>query len=129
MALTPLWINKLARRYWPCDGAAALRDQRRRNPGGKPLLSAADFGGVAQAAAPAADDGGLWMGPKVARSIAARRGLVHVHAPRRWETLKKLGWSIQEPHPKNLKSATPEEEEAFKKLADTLAEEASKTYR
>ena len=47
--------------------------------------------------------------------LAARLGLVHVHAPRGWEALKKLNWSIQEPRPKNPKSATPEAEAAIKK--------------
>lgn len=118
VALTPRWINKLARRY-ERTGAVALGDQRRRNPGGKPLLSAADLAALRERLRRPPDDGGLWTGPKVARWIAARLGLAHVHAPRGWEALKKLGWSIQEPRPKNPKSATPEEEEAFKKSSPT----------
>ena len=35
----------------------------------------------------------------VERWIAARRGLAHVHVPRGWEALKKIGWSIQAPRP------------------------------
>jgi transposase len=118
MALTPRWVNKLARRY-ERDGATALGDQRRRNPGGKPLLSAADLEALRERLRRPPDDGGLWTGPKVARWIAARRGLAHVHPPRGWEALKKLNWSLQEPRPKNPKSATPEEEAAFKKSSPT----------
>ena len=61
------------------------------------------------------DGGGIWGGPKVARWSAARRGLVHVHAPRGWEALKKIEWSIQVPRPRNPKAAPPEEQAAFKK--------------
>jgi len=61
------------------------------------------------------EDGGLWTGPKVARWMALRLGLTHVHAPRGWEALKKIGWSVQAPRPRNPKSATLEEQAAFKK--------------
>ena len=57
--------------------------------------------------------GGQWSGPKVARWIAARLGLAHVHAPRGWEALKKLRWSIQAPRPRNPKAAAAEEEFGF----------------
>ena len=118
MALSQRWVNKLARRY-ERDGAGALGDRRRHNPGGKPLLSAVDLAALRERLRRPPDDGGLWTGPKVARWIAARLGLAHVHAPRGWEALKKLNWSIQEPRPKNPKSATPEEEAAFKKSLPT----------
>jgi transposase len=42
VALTPRWVNKLARRY-EREGAASLGDRRRRNSGGKPLLSVRDL--------------------------------------------------------------------------------------
>ena len=118
MALSERWVNKLARRY-EREGAAALGDQRKRNPGGKPLLSAADLEALRERLGTPPDDGGVWTGAKVARWIAARLGLAHVHAPRGWEALKKLRWSIQEPRPKNPKSATSEEEAAFKKSSPT----------
>lgn len=113
-ALTPRWVNKLAERY-ARDGAASLGDQRRNNAGAKPLLSAEDLAALRERLRTPPDDGGLWTGPKVARWIAARLGLAHVHAPRGWEALKKLNWSIQEPRPKNPKSASAQEQAAFKK--------------
>lgn len=115
-ALSQRWVNKLARRY-ERDGADALGDQRRRNPGGRPLLSAEDLAALDERLREPPDDGGLWTGPKVARWMAARLGLAHVHAPRGWEALKKLNWSIQQPRPQNPKSATPDEQAAFKKRA------------
>lgn len=118
VALSPRWINKLARRY-EAEGADALGDRRRGNPGARPLLSEADLEALRERLKTPPDGGGLWTGPKVARWIAARRGLVHVHAPRGWEALQKLGWSLQEPRPKNPRAAPPEEQAAFKKSSPT----------
>ena len=113
VALSPRWVNKLVWRYQQ-EGADALGDRRRRNSGAKPLLSHEDLAALRQRLATPPDDGGLWSGPKVARWIAERLGLEHVHAPRGWEALKKLDWSIQTPRPKNPKAA-PEAQAAFKK--------------
>jgi transposase len=118
VALTPRWVNKLARRF-EAEGATALGDRRRRNAGARPLLSAADLEALRARLETPPDDGGVWTGPKVARWIAARLGLVHVHAPRGWEALKKLEWSIQVPRPKNPKAAAPEDQAAFKKSLPT----------
>jgi transposase len=111
-------VNKLARGY-ERDGADALGEQRRRNPGGRALLSAEDLAALSERLKQPADDGGVWTGPKVARWMAARLGLAQVHPPRGWEALKKLGWSIQQPRPKNPKSATPDEQAAFRKSLPT----------
>jgi len=114
VALTPRWVNKLARRY-EAEGVDALGDRRRRNAGARPLLSADDFEALRERLKTPPDDGGIWSGPKVARWIAARLGLVQVHAPRGWEALKKIGWSIQVPRPRNPRAAPPEDQAAFKK--------------
>jgi len=114
VALTPRWVSALRRRY-EAEGAEALGDRRRGNPGARPLLSEADLEALREQLRTPPDDGGVWTGPKVARWIAARRGLVHVHAPRGWEALQKLGWSLQAPRPKNPKAAAPDEQAAFKK--------------
>jgi transposase len=114
VALSPRWVNKLARRY-EAEGVGALGDRRRRNAGAKPLLSEEDLDALRERLKTPPDDGGLWSGPKVARWIAARLGLVHVHAPRGWEALKRIGWSIQVPRPKNPRAASPEDQATFKK--------------
>ena len=77
VALSPRWVNELARRY-EAEGADALGDRRRRNAGAKPLLSADDLEALRERLKTPPDDGGLWSGPKVARWIAARLGLLHV---------------------------------------------------
>jgi transposase len=118
VAMTPRWVNQLARRY-ERDGVDALGDQRRRNAGAKPLLSADDLEALRERLRTPPDDGGLWTCAKVARWIAGRTGLAHVHVPRGWEALKKLDWSVQSPRPKHPKAAGPPEAEAFKKTGPT----------
>ena len=114
VALSPRWVNKLARRY-EAEGAEALGDRRRRNAGAKPLLSPEDLEALRERLRTPPDDGGVWSGPKVARWIAARLGLVHVHPPRGWEALQKLRWPLQAPRPKNPQAAGPDAQAAFKK--------------
>lgn len=126
VALSPRWINELARRY-EAEGVDALGDRRRGNRGAKPLLTEADLEALRERLRTPPDDGGLWSGPKVARWIAARRGLVHVHAPRGWEALQKIGWSLQVPRPKNPHAAPPDEQEAFKKNSPTPSRRRSPT--
>lgn len=113
-ALTPRWVSELWRRY-EREGADGLGDRRRRNAGAKPLLSEEDLEALRERLRTPPDDGGLWTSQKVAAWIADRLGLEHVHTPRGWEALKKLGWSIQAPRPQNPKGAGPEEQAAFKK--------------
>ncbi|WP_040621440.1 helix-turn-helix domain-containing protein, partial [Rhodovulum sp. PH10] len=108
VALTPRWVRKLSARY-EREGIASLGDRRRRNAGARPLLSADDLDALRERLRRPPDDGGLWTGPKVARWMAARLGLEHVHAPRGWEALKKLDWSLQQPRPRNPRSASPDE--------------------
>jgi transposase len=117
-AISERWVSKLSERY-ARHGAAALGDLRRGNRGARPLLSEEDLEALRERLRMPPDDGGQWNGPKAARWIAARLGLDHVHAPRGWEALKKLRWSIQAPRPKNPKAASAEEEEAFKKSSRT----------
>jgi hypothetical protein len=40
--------------------------------------------------------------------------------------LRAIGWSIQAPRPQNPAAAGPEEQDAFKKLADTVAQEEAR---
>src|SRR5215212_4875709 len=61
------------------------------------------------------DDGGLWIGRKVAAWMARRLGLAKVHPQRGWEALKRIEWSIQAPRPRNPRAATPERRAAFKR--------------
>jgi winged helix-turn helix protein len=79
-AISERWVSKLAERY-ARHGAGALGDLRRGNRGARPLLSDDDLEALRERLRRPPDDGGQWSGPKVARWIAGRLGLEHVHAP------------------------------------------------
>jgi transposase len=120
LAFAPRWVEELAQRY-NALGPRALGDGRRRN-GRKPtLLTATVLEALSERIKTPPDDGGLWSGPKVALWLARTLGREHVHPQRGWDALKKIGWSIQAPRPRNPKSATAEEREAFKKSSKTLS--------
>ena len=124
VALSPRSINKLARRY-QAEGVDALGDRRRGNRGAgrcsrRPISRRCGSGWTPP------DDGGLWSGPKLARWIAARLGLVQVPAPRGWEALQKLGRSLRVPRPKNPPGGAARRAGGVQeKLAATLAEETA----
>ena len=108
------WIQQLVERY-NASGPDALANGRRRN-GLKPsLLTAEVLEAVRLRLAEPPPDGGLWSSRKVADVMAAHLGLERILPQRGWEALKALGWSLQRPRPKNPKSATAEEAQAFKK--------------
>ncbi|GHO61212.1 hypothetical protein KSC_001040 [Ktedonobacter sp. SOSP1-52] len=58
-------------------------------------------------------DGDLWTGPKVARWVSEQLGC-KVHPQRGWDTLKRLGFSLQIPRPRHHK-ADPAQQETFKR--------------
>ncbi len=92
-----------------------MANGRRRN-GLKPsLLTPEVLEAVRLRLAEPPPDGGLWSSRKVAEVMAAHLGLERVLPQRGWEALKALGWSLQRPRPRNPKSATSEEADAFKK--------------
>ena len=108
------WIEQLLERY-NASGPEALANGRRRN-GLKPsLLTPEVLEMMRVRLAEPPPDGGLWSSRKVAGVIAAHLGLKRVLPQRGWEVLKALGYTLQRPRPKNPKSATAEEAEAFKK--------------
>ncbi|SMD15192.1 Transposase [Fulvimarina manganoxydans] len=118
LSFSERWVLKIEKRY-AIDGPDGLGDRRRNSRGGKPLLSPDDLSALRERLNAPPDDGGVWTGPKVARWMAVRLGVESVHAPRGWEALKRLGFSLKAPRPKNPHSATPEAVEAFKKSSPT----------
>jgi len=112
------WIEQLAARY-NTQGPEALGDLRRRNGSSASILKAELLEKLRERLQEPPDDGGVWTSPKVAAWMARELGLEKVGAQRGWEALKALRWSIQAPRPKNPKSATPEEAQAFKKSSPT----------
>jgi transposase len=112
----PRWIEELQARY-NALGPKALGDLRRHN-GSKPkVLTAEMLEKLKLRLKQPPSDGGLWTSRKVAAFMAAELGLEKVASQRGWEALRALGWSIQTARPKNPKTATPQEAEAFKKTS------------
>ena len=108
------WIEQMLERY-NASGPDALADGHRRN-GPKPrLLTPEVLEMVRLRLAKPPPDGGVWSSRKVADVIAAHLGLERVLPQRGWDALQALGYALQRPRPKNSKSATAEEAQAFKK--------------
>ena len=114
LAFAPRWVEALAARY-NASGPDALGDGRRRNGRAASLLTGDLLAALAKRLRARPDDGGLWTGPKAAAWMARRLGLARVHPQRGWEALKRIGWSIQAPRPRNPRAATPEQRAAFKR--------------
>jgi transposase len=59
-------------------------------------------------------DDGLWTAPKVARWIEekSKKPITTVGA---WKWIRRSGFTLQVPRPKNIQSATKKEEDQFKK--------------
>ena len=108
------WIEQLRARY-NADGLAALGDQRRGNGTTATILTETVLAKLRERLRTPPDDGGVWSSRKVAAWMAGELDLARVATQRGWEALKAVGWSIQKPRPKNPKSASPDEAEAFKK--------------
>ena len=107
-------IEQLVARY-NAEGPEALGDLRRRNGAPPSLLTPEVIGKLRTRLKTPPDGGGLWTSAKAAAFIARELGFESVAVQRGWEALKACRMSIQTPRPKNPKSATPEEAEAFKK--------------
>jgi transposase len=115
-SFAPRWIEELLARY-NAFGPSALGDLRRRN-GAKPrLLTPELVERLRLRLQTPPDDGGVWTSRKVAAVMAVELGLATVAVQRGWEALQAIGWSIQKPRPRHAKAATPEEQEAFKKVS------------
>ena len=108
------WIEQLLARY-NAQGPAALGDLRRANGTAAAILKPEVLKLLRVRLGEPPPDGGLWTSRKAADWMAGELGLVKVAPQRGWEALQACRWSIQKPRPKNPKSATPEEADAFKK--------------
>ena len=107
-------MERLRARY-NAHGPQALGDLRRRNGTSPSVLRRDLLDKLKDRLREPPPDGGLWTGPKVAAWMAGELGRAAVLPQRGWEALKAIGWTVQKPRPRHPASATPEEQEAFKK--------------
>lgn len=112
------WIEELLARY-NALGPRALGDLRRHNGARASVLKPELLAMLRLRLREPPPDGGAWTSGKVAGWMAQQLGLAKLAPQRGWEALQLIGWSIQSPRPKNPRSATPEEEAAFKKSSPT----------
>jgi len=108
------WVERLLARY-NAEGLDALGDLRCRNGTSPSVLRPDLLDKLKDRLREPPPDGGLWTSRKVAAWMAGERGLTEVLPQRGWEALKAIDWSVQKPRPRHPASATPEEQEAFKK--------------
>jgi len=110
------WVEQLLERY-NAVGPTALGDLRRDNGAQARVLKPELLERLRMRLDEPPPDGGRWTSGKVARWMADELGLEKLAAQRGWEALKAIGWSIQKPRPRNPKSASEAEQEAFKKTS------------
>lgn len=112
MGFSADWVRKLVRRY-NANPESGLQDGRKNN-GNEPILSEKQQEKLQRALHDSPPDHGLWNGPKVA--LWMREELKRpVSAVTGWHYLVRLGWSLQIPRRRHDRSASPEEQDAFKK--------------
>jgi len=112
MGFTADWVRKLVRRY-NADPINGLKDERKEN-GKHPVLNDQQQEALQRALEADPPDHGLWSGPKVAIWISQELNRP-VSAVTGWHYLTRLGWSLQIPRRRHDRSASPEEQDAFKK--------------
>lgn len=113
-SFVPRWIEELLARY-NLAGEKALGDLRRHNGARPSVLKPELLAELKTRLRQPPPDGGVWNSRKVADWMAGRLGLARLAPQRGWEALNAIGWSVQSPRPKNPKSATAEDQAAFKK--------------
>lgn len=108
------WARILIHRYND-EGPEKFIDRRKNNLGKKAFLSKKQQKELKNALINTRPpDGGLWTGPKVATWIE-KKTKKHITAVGAWKCIKKAGFTLQVPRPKNIKSASAEETVEFKK--------------
>jgi transposase len=106
------WVRTIATRYREA-GPAGIGDRRHANPGAALLLDAPHQEALRAALAGPAPDGGRWTCRAVAAWMSAALGRP-VSPQRGWEWLRRLGFTPQQPRPRETR-ADPVAQDAFKK--------------
>jgi transposase len=113
VGLTAAWVRTVLKR-WNAEGPGGLADRRAATNGGRSKLTAAQQAELYAAVQQRPPDGGLWTGPKVAAYVRTRWGIT-VCQQTGWGWLRRLGFSLQVPRPKDPGAATEEQQRAWKR--------------
>jgi transposase len=101
---------------WNARGPDGVADQRAGN-GAEPKLTARRRAALSAALQRRPPDGGVWTGPKVARSVKAR-WRVAVGPETGWRWLVALGFSLQVPRPAHPRAADAPTRRRWKQTGD-----------
>ena len=101
---------------WNAHGPAGVADGRKGN-GSSPKLTARQRDALYAALQKRPPDGGLWTGPKAARYVRDRWGVV-VCPQTGWRWLRGLGFTLQVPRPSHPRSADRPTRRRWKKTCD-----------
>lgn len=107
------WITNLVRRY-NREGAASVSRKQSTRPSHRAKVDHKLSKELDKALHTSAPDGGLWTAPRVSAWIAEKSGQ-EVHPVTAWRAMRRLGFSLQVPRPRNKRRASPEEQAEFKK--------------
>ena len=107
------WMTSLARRY-NRGGTTAVARKRSTQPSHRARLDTKLGKELDRALRSHAPDGGLWTAPKVAAWMAEKTGR-GAHRTTAWRAMRRLGFSLQTPRPRNKRRACEEEQAGFKK--------------
>lgn len=108
------WARIIIHRYNE-EGIENFIDQRKNNKGKKATLNKKQQKELRDMLInKRPPDGGLWTGPKVALWIEEKTKN-HITAVGAWKWMKRLGFTLQVPRPKNIKAANENETKEFKK--------------
>jgi transposase len=114
------WIEQLVEHY-NALGPSALGDQQRGDGASARVLKPELLQRLRERLGAPPPDRGVWTSGKAARWMASELGLASLAPRRSWEALRAIGWSMQEPRARDPKTATLEEQDAFKK-SEVVAE-------
>jgi len=108
------WARTIVNRY-NTSGPKNLIDQRKNNQGRQPFLNNKQQEALGKALIKQKPPGGgLWTGPKVASWIT-KKTKKNITAVGAWKWIRKSGFTLQVPRPKNINSASEAEIMEFKK--------------
>ena len=107
------WITTLAR-HFNRDGATAVARKQPTKPSHRAKVDQKLAKELDKALRAPAPDGGLWTAPKVATWITEKSGQ-DVHQTTAWRAMRRLGFSLQVPRPRNKRRASTQEQAEFKK--------------
>lgn len=108
------WARQLVNRY-NVEGSQGLADKRRGNQGQEPVLDDKQKQKLSYALTKEQpNDKGLWTSPKVADWIEQATGTRPTNQTG-LNYLHELGFTLQQPRPTNIKTATELEIKSFKK--------------